>query len=246
MIRPPVLVSLMTLLVLTCSHAAKVASDNFDSQEAETSPQLVKSSLEWNAKNQNFVFQLIEDTYGLNSGNSLLISMPYHYGGLYVSFPEVSLEQGQTLTASLRFRFSAPPPPATNGLRFGFIEGTAENPADGSSPGYWVMTNPGLSEQDACIFFEAGTDTGLGGGEDLEMLGKVAMSAAVDTEPHTLVISVTRAADGNEISWQLDEGDVQTRMDPNHKALVFNTFALCIGDLSNIELLIDDLDISKE
>lgn len=239
---------LLILLALGTSglQAAPLASDNFDSPDADAVAQEAKSSLTWTAKNQNFVFRLVEDTDGLASGKSLSLSMPFHYGGLYVPFPQVSLERGQKLKAALRFRFSTPPPPVTNGLRFGLIDSKSDNPADGSAPGYWIMTNPGSSENDACAFFEAGTDTGLGGGQDLEQLGKNAMSSAAETGPHNLVFSISRGDDGIEISWQIDGGDVQTRQDPLGKTTAFNAFALAVGDISQVDLLLDDLEISKE
>jgi len=240
---PPILTLLIT--ASTALPGGPIASDNFDSPEVKPSKSIVSSALEWKTKNPNFVLEVDEDPEGLKSGRALRIAMPFHYGGLFTTFSETTLKPGQTLRVSLRFRFTTPPAPTTNGLRFGLFSNTSGDPADGTDPGYWVMVNPGASANDATVHFEAGSDGKMGGGDDLSGLGGNATSFEAGTEAHTLVIAVTRGSSGVEVSWQID-GESHSHEDKESRVTSFSGFAIAVGDLSQMNLFVDDFAIELE
>lgn len=226
-------------------QAGSLASDNFDSPDVQVSRESVTSVLEWKTKNPNFTLGVDEDAEGLKSGKVLRVSMPFHYGGLFTAFPETILNPGQTLKISLRFRFTQPPPAVSNAFRLGLFNSSSGDPADGSAPGYWVMLNPGAAANDATVQFEAGSDGKMGGGDDMSPLGSNAASFEAGIEPHTLVLAVTRGGSGVEVSWQID-GESQSREDAESRITTFNGFAIAAGDLSQTDLLVDDVTIELE
>lgn len=231
----------LTLPLLTGARAQTVFHETFEAAGEMENVSGVDGSVTWTSRGSRKLLSTTTDPEGLKSGNALKISR----GVAYVTFPEVILEDGDSLVLSLRYRFGQPPQEKGFPIRFGLYKDPGGNPADGFAPGYWFMSNPNAEGGKSMIVVEEGTDGLMGGGTDFGGLQDLFPGAASGTAAVKMTWTLLRSPTGSvEISAQVNDDPPVTRTDPAAKVTTFNAFAISIASIENADVLVDDITLT--
>ena len=221
--------------------AESVFVEDFEKASAAESVGMVDGAAAWQTRGNRPLLSVMEDTDGLKAGNALRMTK----GLVFVNFPEVELAEGDSLEVSFRYRF----PEALQETGFPFRVGVAwdesGNPAEGNTPGYWFMSNPGAENGLAMINLEEGTDGSLGGGSDIPILAPQFQTPASGTGVNKLTLTVARpSGDGVDVSARINDDSPNTRTDTAGKVTKFNVLALSIATNGSTEFLVDDVNVT--
>ncbi|MEI8309437.1 MAG: hypothetical protein WCH98_01645 [Verrucomicrobiota bacterium] len=229
------------LALLAGAYAETVFKEDFSASSETENASAVDGATTWTSRGSRPLLGVVGDTEGLKSGSSLKISK----GFVYATFPDVTLNEGDALELSFRYRFAQPPQETGFPLRLGLYNATSGNPADGLSPGYWFMTNPAAEGGKSMVVYEEGTDGSPGGGSDFSALQDLFPGPAAGTTVSTFKWTILRSSGGSvDIATQTNDDAPVTRTDQGGKVTTFNAFAISIASMVNSEFLIDDIALN--
>jgi hypothetical protein len=241
MLNRLVLFSLLTATFVFDVKAETIFTETFEKASLTENAGEVEGEVIWTARGRRGMLGVMPDEEGLKSGNVMKITK----GLVYVSFPDVKLEVGDSVSISFRYRFAEKAEDKGFPFRFGLFKDSNGTPADGLAPGYWLMTNPGEDEGKSMIVVEEGTDNSLGGGQDFAALEGDFSSPSGNSEVNKVTFTVERAAeDSVDISAQFNDDSANTRTDPRGKVTQFNAFAISLATMANTQFLVDDVVLS--
>lgn len=238
MFRRSYLVALFVLTALGNIRAETIFTETFEKASNTENAGEVEGEVLWTARGRRGMLSVMPDEDGLKSGNVMKITK----GLVYVSFPDVKLEVGDSVSISFRYRFAEKAQDTGFPFRFGLFKDSNGTPADGLAPGYWLMTNPGEDEGKTMIVVEEGTDSSLGGGQDFAALEGDFSSPSGGTQANKVTFTIERASeDSVDISAQFNDDSANTRTDPKGKVTQFNAFAISLATMANTQFLVDDV-----
>lgn len=233
--------SLLSLALMTGAKAQPIFTEKFEKASISENEGEVDSETMWTARGRRGLLSVMPDEDGLKSGNVMKITK----GLVYVSFPDVKLEVGDSISVSFRYRFAEQAEDKGFPFRFGLFKDSNGTPADGLAPGYWMMTNPAAEEGKSFIVVEEGTDSSLGGGQDFAALEGDFPSPNGGPAVNKVTFKIERTADDAvDVSAQLNDDSAYTRTDGKGKVTQFNSFAISIATMANTQFLVDDVVLS--
>lgn len=225
------------------THAEPIFNETFEKASIDENVGEVEGETAWFARGRRGLLSVTPDEAGLSSGNVLKITK----GLVYVTFPDVQLAVGDSLSVSFRYRFAEGAQETGFPFRFGFFKDSNGTPSDGLAPGYWLMSNPATDEGTAMIVVEEGTDSSMGGGQDFAALEGSFPAPNGSPAVNKVTFKVERTAeDGVDISAQFNDDSAYTRTDGKGKVTQFNGFAISIATMANTQFLVDDVILSVD
>lgn len=232
---------LLNLTFLITVHAENLVTETFDKASETENIGAVEGAAIWTSRGDRPFLSVVKDDDGLKSGNALRMTK----GLAYVTFPEVALEEGDSLELSFRYRFAEPPEETGFPLRVGIFKDEAGQPVSGNTPGYWFMSCPGVENGNAMLIFEEGTDGALGGGSDIPILPPMFHGPASGTVPNTLKMTITRADSGSvDVTSQINDEPPNTRNDSTGNITQFNVFAISLATNGETDFVLDDATLT--
>jgi hypothetical protein len=234
-------IAALNLAAVLALHAESVLIEDFEKASDIENVSAVEGTAIWTSRGDRQFLSVVKDEEGLKAGNALRMIK----GLVYVTFPEVTLEEGDSLELSFRYRFAQAPQEAGFPLRIGIYKDDNGDPVSGNSPGYWFMSCPGVENGNAMIILEEGTDGALGGGKDIPMLQPMFQGPASGTVPNKVKLTVTRnSADTVDVTSQVNEDSPNTRTDTTGKISQFNAFAISLATDGETDFLMDDVTLT--
>jgi len=228
------------LVLLAGVQAETVFKEDFEAAAETENAAAVDGATTWTSRGNRPLLSVVVDSEGLKSGNTLKISK----GFVYVTFPEVVLQEGDSLELSFRFRFAQPPQETGFPLRIGLYKDSNGNPTDGYAPGYWFMSNPAAEGGKSMVVMEEGTDGSPGGGSDFKGLQDLFPGPATGTAVNKFKWTILRSSVGVDMAIQTNDEPPVTRADKAGKVTRFNAFGISIASMENAEFLIDDVALN--
>lgn len=223
------------------AKAETLFNETFEKASVAENVGEVEGETVWTARGRRGLLSVMPDEDGLKSGSVMKITK----GLVFVSFPEVKLAVGDSISISFRYRFALQAEDKGFPFRFGFFNSSSDTPADGSAPGYWVMSTPAEDEGKSLIVVEEGTDSSVGGGQDFAALEGDFPSPSGGPAVNKVTFKIERTAeDSVDISAQFNDDSAYTRTDGKGKVTQFNAFAISIATMAPTEFLVDDVVLS--
>ena len=232
---------LLNLATVAGAETGPVFKEDFEAASQTENAAAVDGATTWTSRGNRPLLSVVGDTDGLKSGNALKVAK----GFVYVTFPEVALQVGDSIELSFRYRFGQPPQEAGFPLRIGLYKDSNGNPADGLAPGYWFMSNPGAEGGKSMVVVEEGTDGSPGGGSDFKGLQDLFPGPATGTTANKFKWTIQRSTDTTvDMAIQTNDDSPVTRTDSAGTVTAFNAFAVSIASMENTEFLIDDVALN--
>lgn len=238
-----VILGVLGLASLATVCAEPIFTETFEKASVDENVGEVEGEAAWMARGRRGLLSVTPDEAGLNSGNVMKITK----GLVYVTFPDVQLEVGDSISISFRYRFADAAQDTGFPFRFGFFKDSNGTPSDGLAPGYWLMSNPATDEGKAMIVVEEGTDSSMGGGQDFAALDGDFPAPNGSSTVNKVTFKIERTAeDGVDITAQFNDDSAYTRTDGKGKLTQFNGFAISIATMANTQFFVDDVVLNVD
>jgi len=229
------------LAVAACASAAwaeVVFEDDFEGADEIEKVAVIDSKGSWEAAGGRALLGITRDAEDLNGGKALVLENTT----AMIRIPLTTLEVGDSLVLTLRFRSLNEKSEFFVPLRVGLCEVKDDLPDTGGTFGYWLCTGPG-AESKTSIFLEKNTDT-IGGGEDRVILGEDFLLGFDWLKPQSLTLKIVRVSESLvEISTALNDAGAVVRADPHGTVTTFNLLAIRLANGPQNNILIDDVKL---
>lgn len=231
-----------SLIFLGSASAEIILSDTFEDAGSVENVAVIDSKATWEVAGNRTLLGVVIDPDGLNSGNALSVGNSL----VFARIPATTLEVGDSLVFSMRFRSADEAVESLAPFRIGLCENKDDLPDTGDTVGYWLSTGPGV-EAKSGISVERNVDSLIGGGNDGTGLG-IAFQLGYDwLKPHKLLLKIVRPSAGRiEIHTQLDDGPEVVRTDSEESVTQFNLIGLRVANTAQSCVLVDDIKLELQ
>lgn len=208
------------------------------------------TELNWFSVNsQSLTFQTDDGSPGIGSGNALRSNATPSFGGVVGVGQQVTLNDGDSLTLSVAWRFLGSSPNVAEVFRIGLYDSkgtftTANNQLSvrRNDAGYFGRTNPGsASVTGTALSREAGGNGELGFGTDVTTSTSTGTSVSAGLAPQTAVLTILRTGGSLSLSYSISGQTAATFVDGAPVTFSFDQFYMGMGNATGYNILLDNV-----
>ena len=202
----------------------------------------------------NGTIAAVDDSAGIGSGNALQITPTTTAAKAFAEFDTVTLTNaGDFVQLQFDFRYTQQPDNVSAGFRWGLYQtfsthtSISGNGARNDDVGYGCDSNPGGTSGGTHTFAEgAGDDILTSGAGPLVNFSGGATSSNLGTNKHTVILRVTRQANGDLLVTGTIDGTSHSGTSPSNSVSTysFNELALGNGSTTSKAYAIDNVTIT--